>query len=420
MSSSLFLWNYPDAAKNRVETLWGKLWFLDFLLQNKRLIEKLRDLNIQVAPWLQILSNNSLSRENQADLEKSLKWFDRAGLSDGEIIIRGSIPWDFRSLVDIIPTIKTQGDQLSEAIPNAIDEIRNKIDQIGSAIQKYASGMWVPWDMSALRFWVAPLLNVPILTATEHPNQDGVLLLDTYNWDYYLWWKNIDSTIYDSEGSSKRKRNSTHGVQIEKMLTYLRNEHILDSNIKYQFEYWVVPHGGLYLFQVKEFCKKQNPIIHNLGEEGTGASRALFSSLPEDETLDTRVISGTYHTPWREILENTSIQTAITLAPDRACELFPEYYDPRIRAYFHSDAHGGALNHDSFRTAQAVMQAGWVVWLGLGFSGALRLNYREKLQIRNDGTKIEFLADDTSSKSNLPSITDLELPNPNLRNHKRG
>ncbi len=109
---------------------------------------------------------------------------------------------------------------------------------------------------------------------------------------------------------------------------------------------------------MKEFCKKQNPIIHNLGEEGTGASRALFSSLPEDETLDTRVISGTYHTPWREILENTSIQTAITLAPDRACELFPEYYDPRIRAYFHSDAHGGALNHDSFRTAQAVMQAG--------------------------------------------------------------
>ena len=153
------------------------------------------------------------------------------------------------------------------------------------------------------------------------------------------------------------------------MLAFLRKIWVLDTTIAYQFEFGTAQNGELLLFQVREFCTMQeaiSPVSESLRKNW----RAVFSALKDGKSLDNlTVVTWEYHEPWEKILHDTDASKKFLLAWTRAPKTFPDEYDPRIIAQFHTDVWWWSMNHDSFRTAQSVMQSGWVVWLWYAYTG---------------------------------------------------
>lgn len=194
--TTLSLWKYASEIQWFIENLGGKLWFLEFLRKNPTIANELKKIGIHIAPWLQILNKDNtidwLDFKRLSTDAINNSWLD----SNPFVIIRGSVPGDFRSLVDVIPTQSYPIHDIKNAVWEGISRIIEWLWISRGDIEKYARWMNVPYDENILRIWVAPFFHIPILTATEHPNDRGTILLDTCYGEYAFGWHDIQTVNF--------------------------------------------------------------------------------------------------------------------------------------------------------------------------------------------------------------------------------
>ena len=233
---SIVLWEYPEEVIQRINRDGGKLWFLNFLANNTTLANALDDTGVLVWPTTIPMTLNAW-----IDLSEGM-WNDfidkrtpllhakngLAHLCTKKIMVRWSVPGDYRSLVDVIPTECTHDMSFNGAF-SLINSIRAKVSQTNQDIERYAKWTWVPWDKDQLHFGLALEFNVPIITATEDPNQEGTTYIDHWEWKHEYW-----QTIFANTHSPETP--FFEGRSIDKFLSLLRKEWILDRKIAYQLE----------------------------------------------------------------------------------------------------------------------------------------------------------------------------------------
>jgi hypothetical protein len=397
---SLTLWSYSPEVHTAIEQKWGKLWVLELIATNNSLSQELEK------AWVLVWENlNPLILKNPHEWmsEEEFKLFQKShlhnerlrngldSLTGWQALIRASLPWDWRSLVDVIPSRWTQAtlDNINNEIANILSTIKSN----SMSIQYYAETTGVPFDMKNLSLWVVTAFDLPIVTITENPN----------NWDFYIddfqwkfggitWWSKIFTTTTSSDGLTKGGSNPYANKDIiekvNKMMVILQWFKILDSTIAYQFEFGKTYSGRLILFQIKEVSKKISAIVQLKSTYPLQASKLLYwgnhgYSLP--------VIPALMPGEWmktRDIRNDTREWFAYFGNNSSDASLKPHEIDPNMRGVFSGDSHGGSLVHNSFRYVQQVLQSGGIALLGDKIWGmfddpAMTNNTLEDLKAKN-------------------------------------
>ena len=373
----LTLWAYSSEVLQAIEKKGWKLWPLDLIGDNHKLSQELEKAGIliwnNIKPIVLESPQTGMTEKEYQIFQKYHKintgqsnWFHSL-LSYGGVLIRGSVPWDWRSLVDIIPSLRVEA--TLESINRWIRAILENISRNESAIQYYARTTGVPFDKNELTLWVVSLFDVPIITVTENPN-NGDFYIDDFQWKFggITWWSKIFTATIWSDGKTKGERREYGDEETVKKVNAMRKilewEGILDSRIAYQFEFWKVYSGSLILLQIKEMSRKIPTSIHLASLYPIRANKVLFwgahgYSLP--------IILSRMPGEWvetRDIRNDTREWFAVFANNSSDIRLKPYEIDPNMRGVMSLDSHGGSLVHNSFRYVQQVLQSGWVALLG--------------------------------------------------------
>ncbi len=116
-----------------------------------------------------------------------------------------------------------------------------------------------------------------------------------------LGGKEIDSQLFMPERSHPWHQTVTikmldvekRGNKITTLLAYLRDEKVLDKDIVYQLELGIV-RDELVIFQIREFCKRQEPILFQSDTTFQEKGRTFFSSLKDGEKLELTCMGAKY------------------------------------------------------------------------------------------------------------------------------
>ncbi len=373
--NGICLGEYPAEFTQAIEQHWGKLGVLEFIKAHPTLWEELRKVDVYLGKNLSpLVLKEPLSGISEGEFMEFQKM--RTAMKDidngysrpiitKKVLIRLSTAWDWRSLVDVLPTLDVHPDQ--DSINEWVAKALAQVEKDRYAIKYYADSAWVPFDPSDISVWVVNQFDVPIVTATEHPNND-LMYIDQFD------GKNAyGSTIHsDTVGKDNYTLASTSGSawklnhQAKKArdaLNILRNANILSKDIAYQLELGQTYYGQLILFQIKEFARKL-PITLQLGRHITMRADKILSGWASDYTLP--IIAGM--TAWESIEKldrrRTEEDTFVILWNNSSeANLQPSDFRDFIRGVYHGDAHNGSFVHNSFRFVQHVVQSGWVALL---------------------------------------------------------
>lgn len=238
---------------SHVEQYGGKLGVLELISKKyQENPEPFDKIGIKVWPWYTptiITSTNTLSKDVWED------FLGKHNLIDGEwrwVLLRASLPWDYRSLIDVIRTDVNHlydyenGMDSRSRFLSRMDETREFVDS-SQGLVHYAELAWVPFDPISLSFWLIPEFKWSRLIVTEHPNHEWQLIEE---WSFKKSLPNKIFRIHDWWARSENTR------KVAGLLALLRSMNILDEQVAYNLELWVTPTGEVILFQIREFCKK--------------------------------------------------------------------------------------------------------------------------------------------------------------------
>ncbi len=412
------IWNYSQWTLSTIKERSGKFWMLEIISKNPELVGKLKKL------WVIVWSTNPtilLSHEDPDDeffirLQWNISRFPKELLNyikRGTYHIRGWSPWDMKWLVDVMRTPIIQGMPSRDIIIWAIEKIRHWAMNQTQEIGHYAQNEWVYWNPENIQIWVVPTLVLPIVTVTEDPNRDDRLFIDTLHsnkdgdrimrrveytetsttkevkpmtdidpndmspkanlarmfckMDEAFWRLDEAKNAFDERNSSPEWKN------IAQIISLLKVEGMLDPNMTYQFEFgWIEETPSKFiLFQIKEFAKK-NPINTDtlINEKvlprnmyGSSVTR-IITGLTEWEEINVPIIDGNYRWNIWEGVRNQDYSSSFAARPAKnSDDLCASDYHKDLQIFFHGDAHGWTLAHNSFRFAQSVVRKWWSIIL---------------------------------------------------------
>ncbi len=407
------VWTYTPEILSAIKEKSGKFGMLEVISQNWALVEKLSKL------WVYVGSTNPvilLAGEIPDDiffqrLQEHVSRFPKAlqrYTKENGYHIRGWSPGDMKWLVDVMKTPTIQNGFVRDSIVQAIENVRQWAVEQTRYIAHYAIHEWVYWNSENIQIGVVPSFDVPIVTVTEDPNRSYRLFIDTIHDDgkrsnnrtirrvehtgilpvkkmkarievdpndtslmarLTRSLNKMDVSFWELE-ESKKKFDAIHSSpewkDIAKIFALLKKESILDPNMTYQMELWWVewPPSKFILFQVKEFAKK-NPINTDklIDERGlpqnfyTAGTARIITWMKEWEEISIPIVDGEFR--WN-IWEHTRIREnplGFAARPVRnSDDLCAWDYHKDLKIFFHSDAHGWTLAHNSFRFAQSVVR----------------------------------------------------------------
>lgn len=390
------LWEYQPNVLQAVEEKGGKLWMLEVISSDEELVDEIRvktRINIKTSSIPLCIEWDYMNEREYSDLLKVVEYFSKFENSTNgshikeNFMLRASIGWDFRSLVDVFPSPLVQSYLWIDWVNKGIETIMEKVSNIDSLIKRYANWTGVPYDKSKLRIWVVPEYNFQaIVTVTENIHWE-TLFLDTHLWqDFNWWWQKIDSeeyNIWDIWWEWEKYKI---------LLSLLRKKWILDTGIAYQLEIWIQQNGQPFLLQVKEFAKKTGTVQINSWVKWF--AHRMMSTLWE----------GVYNFPvfywdtsveWFASLRESWVSSEVALIlweNDRKLNIYD--YDPNVVAFFHGDSHGGVFNHNSFRSAQSTLQKWWIVCMWTrDLTRAGKWPVVEQVEWNNSMLNVEVISD---------------------------
>lgn len=353
------LWErYSRNLLEGIEEIWWKLALLKIISQDSELVGDIRE-----KTWIHVWSlyvpvNIGWKYINEGEKnqlwEKINQLWNRDIVTDN-LMLRLSIAWDYRSLVDVFPSPLINRDSSIDNINRLLETTFNELKQKEGGIKRYAEWTWVPYDLSDISVWIVPEFNAKITTVTENINNDTIFIDSCINKGRNWWGAVIRTENHSSE---------THiniWEKVRKMLEILQSEKywILDSSIAYQFEIWCLSTGQLILLQVKEFARKTTPTSVSSGLNAF--NNRIMSSVTAWE-INIPLIYSLDSSKWFEKIKKIREDIALVLwTNDRSLNITD--YDPNVVAFFHADSHWWSMTHNAFRMVQAVLQKGWIACL---------------------------------------------------------
>ncbi|OGJ47565.1 hypothetical protein A2344_02430 [Candidatus Peregrinibacteria bacterium RIFOXYB12_FULL_41_12] len=266
------------------------------------------------------------------------------------VIIRTSEPTDFQGMVDAMPTrVVDAGGWFSRGrIAKVIEQVRQRCAH--PDVLRYAEVEGFGYDPKRVSVSVTPFSGYPHGLVTEHPNQDGVRLVDQFTpyGDSDTAFDHNAADFLDDELVYKYRcdRGFKRFLPVQK---WLRESGVLDSNIAYQFE---CGSGGRnpILFQVREFARRASANFEVDGRSNIRIRR-VFGVTPEDGVL-VDVSHG------RKVPNDAGDDQLFALVVGYNSSLLEMHQvaDPRIAGYFGGGRSNSALSHQTTRFVQAALR----------------------------------------------------------------
>ena len=269
------------------------------------------------------------------------------------VIVRTSEPTDFRGMVDAMPTEVVEMGWLSRhSIAKVIEQVRQRCAH--PDVLKYAAVEGFGYDPKRVSVSVTPFSGYPHGLITEHPNQDGVRLVD--QWEPYGGDFGNCNVSADFSGDRMAYRYSVTR-EFEKYLPvqeWIRDSGVLDPDMAYQFE---CGSGGRnpILFQVREFARKVKANFRVKNPKSVYMHRT-FGVTPEEGIELVVARERSRRLLYEEVLPKLPQMQPFLLAPDNTHSrlLIDESPAPGLLGYATRDK--PALSHQATRFVQAALR----------------------------------------------------------------
>jgi hypothetical protein len=185
------------------------------------------------------------------DFHKLKRIFDISREGTGAIIIRTSVPDDFRGIIDQMPTHVLGIPESEVQLARWIKWIIEELEQDYEYVKEHAELEWTNYVLKDVTFSISPYLGNTTFMGTEHPNFDWIL---------------ADTQVKSSEDNIHIP-SEWWGIQWHKSLSMVKQvqESIrqllgLPLDTSYQFEVWCEQHETTpELLQLREFARR-NPL----------------------------------------------------------------------------------------------------------------------------------------------------------------
>ena len=333
-----------------------------------------------VLPMEVLKSGDSYTGETHRGVKAACK-----EVGSDRVIVRTSEPTDFQGMVDAMPTEVVEMGWFSRGrIAKVIEQVRQRCTH--PDVLKYAEVEGFGYDPQRVTVSVTPFSGYPHGLVTEHPNQDGVRLVD--EWEPYggnFGDKNVSADFVNGNMAYAYmgQYNFKKYLAVQE---WIRESGVLDSDMAYQFECGSGQSNPV-LFQVREFAKRAKANFE-VAHSRSGNIHRVFGITPEEGIEVVVARERSRRMLYENVLPEISDTQPFILAPDQTHSrlLIDEIPDRRMLGYTTKDK--PALSHQATRFVQAALRHrhGFAQLMDLDFYERYRYGL-PKVRVISDGVR---------------------------------